>query len=74
MNTNYKFYFRPEIEEILNKDAKSTELPNKFYENRKIGENESELCELIRKDLIKEFIIFVNQIMKQIHFLLIINQ
>ena len=37
------------------------ELPEKFYENRKIGENENYICHLIRKDLIKEFIIYVNK-------------
>lgn len=37
----------------------SNKLPDNFYENRKIGENESKICELIRKDLIDNFITYV---------------
>ncbi|KAK8889062.1 hypothetical protein M9Y10_033805 [Tritrichomonas musculus] len=32
------------------------ELPDHFYEKRKIGENDDYLCGLIREDLVKEFI------------------
>ena len=39
----------------------SKSLPNDFYENRKIGENEDQLCNLIRKDSIEDFIIFVKR-------------
>ena len=35
--------------------------PENFYEERRIGENDTYLCELIRKDLIDEFITFVNK-------------
>lgn len=31
------------------------ELPDNFYENRKIGENESNICKIIRKDSFNEF-------------------
>ena len=37
------------------------ELPSDFYENRKIGENDYGICKLIQKDLIEEFIIYVNK-------------
>ena len=47
-----KFEWKEEIEK---------ELPENFYENRKIGENENKICQLIRKDLIKEFIAYINQ-------------
>ena len=32
-----------------------------FYEKRKIGENDDEICKLIQKDLIDEFITYVNK-------------
>ena len=37
------------------------ELPDNFYKKRKIGENDEEVCKLIQKDLIEEFIIYVNK-------------
>lgn len=37
------------------------ELPENFYENRKIGENETQICKIIRNDLIEDFIIYVSQ-------------
>ena len=39
----------------------SNKLPDDFYENRKNGENESRICELIRKDLIDDFITYINR-------------
>ena len=63
----YYYYFYPEIKQInfyIN-DKKATEyeenLNDKFEENRRIGENNNNLCNLIRNDIIKEFIIYVNQ-------------
>ena len=47
---------RNEWVEELNK-----ELPNDFYEMRNKGENDSYLCKLIREDLIKEFIPYLNK-------------
>ena len=44
------------IEELKN------ELPEKFYEKRKNGQNDSYICELIEKDLVEEFIAYVNKI------------
>ena len=41
--------------------ALSKELPEDFYENRKIGENENYICKLIRNDLIEEFVIYVTK-------------
>ena len=37
------------------------EIPSDFYEKRKIGENDDEICKFIQKDLIEEFIIYVNK-------------
>ena len=37
------------------------ELPENLYEKRKEGENDSQICELIRKDMITEFIVYVTR-------------
>ena len=37
------------------------ELPENFYSMRKTGEKESLICEYIRKDLIDDFIVYVNK-------------
>ena len=37
------------------------ELPENFYEKRKEGENDSQICELIRNDMITEFIAYVSR-------------
>ena len=37
------------------------DLPDDFYSKRKIGENDNFICQLIRKDSIEDFIIYVNQ-------------
>ena len=52
-----------EEEEEENKWIKKIkkELPTDFHENRKIGENDYEICKLIRKDLIEDFIVCVNK-------------
>ena len=36
-------------------------LPENFYEKRKEGENDSKICELIRKDMISEFVEYVTR-------------
>ena len=36
-------------------------LPDDFYERRKEGENESEICQLIRKGLAKDFISYISK-------------
>lgn len=64
-NRSNLYYFYPEIEPFLSKREKKF-FENKldfdtFEEKRKLGENDSYLCTLIRNDLIKEFIIYVNQ-------------
>ena len=51
-----KNYQWNDYSEILN-----MELPEDFYENRKIGENEGQICRLIRNDKIDDFIIFMNK-------------
>ena len=37
------------------------ELPENFYEKRQKGENDDYICELIRNDLVKEFIVYVSK-------------
>ena len=37
------------------------EIPENFYEKRKIGENDNKICKLIREDLIKDFIVYINK-------------
>ena len=42
-------------------DQLKKELPNNFYKQRKIGENDDLICQLIQKDSIEEFIIYVKK-------------
>lgn len=39
----------------------SIEIDDNFIQKRKVGENDEFICELIRSDLIKEFIVHVNK-------------
>ena len=57
INNKYRIYFEPEIHLFNEKVDKQSE---SFYDNRKIGENESQICNLIRKDSINEFISYLN--------------
>lgn len=66
---NFLFFFYPEMKEFLpDKDRKKIELKikkhcgdiNTLLIKRKIGENHNHLCELIRNDLIDEFIPYYN--------------
>ena len=54
-----KNFIDDELREKIFNSIKNQE--DSFDENRKIGENETKICQLIRKDLIDEFISFVNQ-------------
>ncbi|KAK8857369.1 hypothetical protein M9Y10_015774 [Tritrichomonas musculus] len=53
-------YFLPEIISFKNMktDVKDIEL---FEDKRKTGENDSKICEIIRKDSIQEFVTYINQ-------------
>ena len=53
-------------------DDINKELPNDFYENRKKGENDNFICQLIQKDSIDEFIVYMNR--NNISVNLIINE
>ena len=57
----YPQYFAPELRTSVFFKPIQNELPENFNENRKIGENESKICQLIRKDMLKEFIVYINQ-------------
>ena len=58
-NPNNSFY----LSRFLNRWDEEVKkgLPENFYELRKIGENESEICKLIREDSVKEFIAYMNK-------------
>ena len=53
----YSRFFYREINPFIKN--KSIEIPENFEENRQNGENEDEICEIIRKDLIENFINFI---------------
>ena len=38
-----------------------TDIPDNFYQLRKIGQNDKRICELIKNDLIEEIIVYINQ-------------
>lgn len=67
----YFYYFYPEIKSHIDDDklkkieeelqSIDNDIFTNFETNRQIGENDSYLCELIRQDLVKEFIIYVNK-------------
>ena len=43
------------------KTDEKDKMPDEFYEKRKIGENDNQICEIIRRDSIDEFMAFVMQ-------------
>lgn len=60
----YPDFFYPEIQNFLYKTPIENViklLPKDFDQKRKIGENDSYICELIRKDSVQEFISYVNK-------------
>ena len=69
MNDKYKkayyhFYFFSEMKPFLDSKLREEiekEIQSDYEEKREIGENDSYLCEMIRSDLIDQFISFVNQ-------------
>ena len=77
MEKGYLQYFSPEIRPFINdywinsiKEYRfkqyiikqvNEELPNNFNDLRKIGENNSLICKIIRNDSIQEFIKYVNE-------------
>ena len=70
-NTKYHHFFYPEIKNFLDSEELkimeqeiNEENPDYFNDieiKRKIGENELYICELIRSDLVEEFIAYVNR-------------
>ena len=60
----YPQYFFNEIKSFIDEqkiDKISKEIPEDFEEKRKIGENDNFICELIRNDLINDFISYVSK-------------
>ena len=64
---NYHVYFQKEFKKFYSKSLLEKMENDQIYDNeqfekkRKIGENDSYICELIRNDSIDEFIAYVNQ-------------
>ena len=68
----YHFFFYPEIKTFVDGMKRRTierelkkfdsNILNNFEEKRKIGENESYICQLIRDDSVEEFISYVNKV------------
>ena len=62
---NYDTYLYPEIKEYVGEYEKFNEYSKIdqeiFNEKRRIGQNDSHLCELIRQDSIENFVIYVNK-------------
>ncbi|KAK8867164.1 hypothetical protein M9Y10_010140 [Tritrichomonas musculus] len=58
---NFSKFFYPEIKPFLTADQLNQIVFNQDYfeEKRKLGENDTEICQIIREDSIKEFIEFV---------------
>ena len=54
-----QYYYDYDYEEFL--EQYKNQLPEKFEEKRKIGQNDGYICQLIQNDLIDEFIKYVNQ-------------
>lgn len=54
-------YFAPEISVFKHEEKNQQNLPENFDKMRKIGENDSYICQLIRDDLIDDFILHVNK-------------
>lgn len=75
LKDNYPFYFFPEIQPFIKIETSeeseqedknqslmrefAEKLPENFEEKRKLGENDNIICQLIRKDSIKEFIDYI---------------
>lgn len=62
IENEYLIYFYPEIKHLIKHSIgiDNDDITDDFEKNRLIGENNNYICHLIRNDLIKEFIIFVN--------------
>ncbi|KAK8876102.1 hypothetical protein M9Y10_006288 [Tritrichomonas musculus] len=56
----YFEYFYPEFKSFSNEEVTEFDI-ELFEKNRMIGENDQYICELIRDDLIDDFIIYVNR-------------
>ena len=61
----YPIYFLPEIKPFVNEEwyenTEKENLTEEFYKQRKEGEDEEYIMELIRKDSIDDFIVYVNK-------------
>ena len=60
-NKNFRIYFLPELHQFSDQNNSEEIDQSTFFKNRKNGENESFLCEMIRNDSVVDFITYVNQ-------------
>ena len=58
-DSSYCQYFAKEIKDFKN-NQDLTQLPDNYEENREIGENDSYICKMIRKDSVVDFITYIN--------------
>ncbi|KAK8892236.1 hypothetical protein M9Y10_029459 [Tritrichomonas musculus] len=54
-------YFSPEIDQLKKAKKQSNASTELFQTNRKNGENQHQICKLIREDLIDDFVIYTNK-------------
>ena len=59
-NQNYMTYFYPEFKSFIT-SSNEFEMDQYFEINRKTGNNSSLICELIQKDSIDEFVVYINR-------------
>ncbi|KAK8870239.1 hypothetical protein M9Y10_008116 [Tritrichomonas musculus] len=52
-------YLKPEIKQMKSDSSSESQMPDDFFEKRKIGQNDSEICDIIRNDMIEEFIHYI---------------
>ncbi|KAK8841348.1 hypothetical protein M9Y10_026962 [Tritrichomonas musculus] len=66
----YINYFFPEVKKFIKNDQLvqdiTKKLPKDYEEKRQIGENEDEICKIIRKDSLEEFISYVEKTKKSL--------
>lgn len=60
-NANYPSYFLPETLKSSSPNQQTNDFPDNFLYNRKKGENHNYICELIRNDLVSEFVAYVTK-------------
>ena len=58
---NYKLFFSPEVEKFTKQKIRNKYLTDDFDNRRKLGENDSYICNLIRNDSVIDFIKYITK-------------